>query len=539
MFAFSVLLLTAISRGLFAQSAPVDDTLQINSVHARVQSDGAFFQGGANGQFLVPAVTGGVPSLSLMKAAGLWLGGRDSAGVLHTSAQLYNENGKTDFYPGLLLDGAIPYPEFNFIADVTGAEIAAHIANPASQIPAVYGWPGSGNPYFANYHSFDLPQTWFSSYAGFNDQSFDGVYQPQLGDFPVLSVWACALEYFADEQMWFAFHDAGPHTQSGGAPMNMEIQTQLFGIKCPEGSPLDRVVYVVYKLINKNTIVLDSCYFGVFMDFEIGNGGDDFIGCDTARNVVFAYNGDDTDEGGFGNTPPVMAVDLLRGPTDPDDPFNPDVKNWHFIPVDDSNLDSPEAYYNQLAGRRPDGAPFPNNGVMYAGDPLHPSEWSEVSAGNTPGDRKALTSFGPFTLAPGAVNEIILGYTWVRKDPDGSVNDNLSIVGATMDEVQELFDYCFYLFEGCPGNVPTGNPAENLPVSVSPNPFAGWISVESGEAPMQSLELYDATGRRIRTIGVDGDTTTTIQTGDLPAGFYMLRVHARDGRMASFKLIHE
>ena len=530
------MLLAVLTNGLFAQSVPVSDTLQANSIRARVQSNGAFFLGGTNGEFLVPATTGGLPEISLMKAAGLWLGGRDTAGVLHLSAQLYNENGKTDFYPGVLNDEGFPYSAFNFIADVTRTEVNAHIANPGSQIPSIYAWPGRGNPYFFDYYGFDLPYTLYGL-AGFYDSFGDNNYDPPEGDYPTTEVRGCPYSFEIDEAMWFAFHDVGIHTQSGGLPLTMEIHAQFIGHDCPESSAADRIVYVVYKLINRHPVPLDSCYFGVFMDFEIGNGSDDFIGCDTARRVVFAYNGDNVDEGGFENTPPVLAVDLLRGPIYPDS-FPPPEIQWHFVPVDDIGLNSPEAYYNLLTGRHPDGTPFPNNGLMYAGDPLNPSDWSEVSDGNTPGERKALISFGPFTLKPGAVNEIVLGYTWVRKDPDGSVADNLSIVGATMDVVQEIFDYCFYLFDGCPGNVATGEPGAALPVTVSPNPVTGLIRVESEEIPMESIIIFDVTGRPLRKMIIGGQTSATIQTSDLPPGLYILQVRAADGRLAAYKLIH-
>jgi len=534
--AIFALLLTATTSEMYAQTITVSDTLQANSIRARVQSNGAFFLGGTGGEFLVPATTGGLPEISMMKSAGLWLGGRDSAGNLHVSAQLYNENGKTDFYPGVLLDNGIPYPEFNLIADVTSAQVNAHIVNPASQIPAIYSWPGRGNPYFFNYYGFDLPFSSYDYLAGFYDEFENGAYEPNFGDYPALALRGCPLKYNADEQLWFAFHDVGPHTQSGGTPLGMEVQTQFFGIECPEGSPVDRVVYVIYKLINKSLIPLDSCYFGVFMDFEVGNGGDDFIGCEPARRVVFAYNGDEVDEGGFENTPPVIAVDLLRGPLND---LGEEVDEWHFVPVDDANLNSTEEYYNLLAGRRLNGTPFPNNGLMYTGDPLNPSAWSEISDGNTPGERKALASFGPFTLVPGAINELVLGYAWVRKDPNGGVADNLSIVGATMDAVEGLYNNCFELFDGCPGNVSTNSPASGLKMTISPNPFAGWVRVESEEVPIQSVFLYDATGRLVREITAVENTAVSIQTGGLPAGLYGLQVRTKDGRSAAYKLIHE
>jgi hypothetical protein len=528
------LLLLSFSSKLRAQFTPLIDTLHVNSIQASVQSNGAFFQGGDHGQFLVPASSGAASNVSLLKSAGLWLGGRDSAGNLKLSAQLYNENGKTDFYPGILNMDGVPNFEFNLLARVTSEQIDTHIANPGGMIPAIYGWPGRGNPFFSNYYSFDLPfdQTYL---AGFYDNFFNGKYEPHFGDYPVLELRGCPLKYNADEEIWFPFHDVGAHTQTGGEPMNMAIQTEFFGFDCQEGSPIDRVVYVRYKLTNRNTIPLYSCYFGVFLDFEIGNGNDDFIGCDSTRRVVYAYNGDDFDEGGFENTPPVMAVDLLRGPLNE---IGEEVSDWHFVPVDDSDLQSPEQYYNVLAGRNPDGTPLPNDGLMYTGNPLNPGEWSEVSAGNTPGERKAMTSFGPFTLLPGAVNELVLGYFWVRKDVNGSVNENLSLLAANDKHVKDLYYTCFELLDGCPGNVSTFTTGSGLSIKVSPNPFSDWVQVECRETPIQSIFLYDVTGRVLRIFFVNGVDFVTIQTGDLPTGLYWLQVHAKDGRSSYYKLIH-
>ena len=524
-----------LSSGLLAQIVPVRDTLHTNSILASVQSNGAFFQGGASGQFLVPTSTGIAPEMSLIKSAGLWLGGRDAAGNLRLSAQLYNENGKTDFYPGVLIEGVGPYPEFNLIAKVTKDQVDAHKANPGSQIPAIYGWPARGNAYFSNYHGFDLP---FQNHylAGFYDKYYNGLYQPSSGDYPAVELRGCLQNFYVDETLWFPFHDVGPHTQSGGTPMNQEVQAQVFAFDCQEGSPVDRLVFAKYKFLNRDTLRLDSCYFGIFIDFEIGNGGDDFIGCDETHRIIYAYNGDDVDEGGFENSPPVMAVELLRGPLDT---LGEEVTKWHFVPVDDANLNSPLEYYNLLTGRHTDGTPFPNNGLMYTGNPLDPAAWSEISEGNTPGERKALASFGPFTLLPGAVNELVLAYAWLRKGTSGSVADNLTILQPTMAAARNVYYNCFELYDGCPANVSTGSPDAGLHLTVSPNPFSDWIMVESGEVPMQSAFLYDATGRLVRAIDAGENISLQLQTGDLPPGFYSLEVRTKDGYSGVFKLVHE
>lgn len=524
-----------LSAALPLQSQPLSDTLALNSIRASVQSNGAFFLGGTSGEFLVPAAPGAPPSISTIKSAGLWLGGKDPSGNLRLSAQLYNENGQTDFYPGVLSYDGQPYPEFDLIAHVTKAQIQTHLANPFEPTAPIYGWPGQGNPHFSQYHDFNLPLT-AESVAPFYDEFGDGNYDPSLGDYPAIEVRGCPLEFRVDEDLWFSFHDVGPHTQSGGEPLHLEIHAQMFGYDCPEGSPANRTIYVAYKLINRDTVPLDSAYFGLFVDFEIGNGADDFIGCDTARQLIFAYNGDPIDEGGFENTPPVMAIDLLRGPyrffqTPSGNDTLAELRMGHFVPVDAAGLTSPHAYYNLLAGRQANGTPFPNNGLLYPGDPLNPSAWSELSAGNTPGERKALASFGPFTLLPGAVNEIIVGYTWMRKAPDGGVADNLALLGPTMDIVQGLFDLCYDLeFLGeCPPSVAV---AEPLPtdrrLAVAPNPAADRVHV-SLPTGATVLRVYDVQGRLLRSEALSDLAELDLDVQGWPAGLYLIAVQGAGG----------
>ncbi len=74
--------------------------------------------------------------------------------------------------------------------------------------------------------------------------------------------------------------------------------------------------------------------------------------------------------------------------------------------------------------------------------------WSEQSAGNVPFDRRFMQSAGPFTLEPGAVNDLTVGVVWARatnaSDPFASV-EKLRKVD---DKAQALFDNCFVLIDG-------------------------------------------------------------------------------------------
>ncbi|MGK0436229.1 MAG: hypothetical protein ACJAX0_000461, partial [Flavobacteriales bacterium] len=72
--------------------------------------------------------------------------------------------------------------------------------------------------------------------------------------------------------------------------------------------------------------------------------------------------------------------------------------------------------------------------------------WSETSVGNAAGDRRFLQSAGPFTLEPGALNNITVGVVYGR-----GTSGNLSSIAkltAADDKAQSLFDNCFEILEG-------------------------------------------------------------------------------------------
>jgi len=71
-------------------------------------------------------------------------------------------------------------------------------------------------------------------------------------------------------------------------------------------------------------------------------------------------------------------------------------------------------------------------------------KWDEKSSGNTPGDRRFVQSAGPFTLRPGAVNNITVGIVWARSsEGDGSV----AALKRADTKAQNLFDNCFKILE--------------------------------------------------------------------------------------------
>ncbi|QNL20870.1 hypothetical protein HZR84_02565 [Hyphobacterium sp. CCMP332] len=73
--------------------------------------------------------------------------------------------------------------------------------------------------------------------------------------------------------------------------------------------------------------------------------------------------------------------------------------------------------------------------------------WDETVSGNQPDDRRMLQSAGPFTLEPGALNELTIGIPWARTGAGGS-RGSLGKLKVADDICQKLYDNDFELLNG-------------------------------------------------------------------------------------------
>lgn len=531
-----------------AQPTPVSATLQRNNVKAVVQSNGALFQNLNQGQFIVPYEPG-QPEISALRGAGLWLGGVAPNGNLKVAAQLYNEAGKADFQAGLHPQHAGGLPELNKVWRVTREQIEAHRADFEDNgiidhpIPAIFGWPGNGNGFFSDYNQgMTLPFT-SSGMAPYWDVDGTGNYDPENGDYPYFIARGCAgaeIPPVPDEMLWFTFNDAMAHTQTGADRLNVEVQATVFAYGCQEtGSPLNDAVFVYYKIIYLGTEQLSDTYFGMFTDIELGNAGDDYAGCDPERQLIFAYNSDANDEGFYGANPPVVAVDHLRGPLN--ETGNPVPARALFPIGNNGNApDNPIEYYLQLRGFQIDGSPVANDGFPYPDNPNDPNGDSEVTAGNTPGNRRMLSSFGPFRLDPGAVNEIIVAYSFTQQ-AGATPLENLTAMYNRADELQNLFDGCFQGLENTCSPLVSGDSEQNflqMTMKVMPNPANDEVRIRFSGVEAQRLEVYDATGRKVQELFREtGASEWQLSVSQLPAGMYWIKAQGQQGSFAAKPLV--
>lgn len=79
--------------------------------------------------------------------------------------------------------------------------------------------------------------------------------------------------------------------------------------------------------------------------------------------------------------------------------------------------------------------------------PFGAKNWTEVTAGNAPDDRRFMESAGPFVLEPGAVNYITVGIPWARALSGGPLA-SVALLQQVDDKCQQLFDNCFKVITG-------------------------------------------------------------------------------------------
>ena len=503
----------------------------INNVRALLLNGGDIWWDLTDGQYIVPKVEPGLPEVSSIFAGAVWIGGftglPDNPN-LKMAAQTYRSGTENDFWPGPLTDvGTIGFDtcaNWNKHFKVLGENVGLHIKNweiakaegrtelDAGDIPAdVLGWPAVGNKFFFDVHGFDLPDESTSSQGlAFFYDNYDpdsnipneiGVYEPHLGDFPRIDITGCDVEsigeaQYADEMFFWIYNDAGGnHTQSGGDAIKMEIQVQSFA--WATNDEINDMTFQRYKLINRAQDPIDSTFFAVWVDPDLGCYTDDYIGCDTTRSLAYVYNEDELDgttgctcNGGvvtYCDKIPLLGVDYFRGPIAPKvkvrnadgmvigtrNPFNgeqPDTLEelgMSSFTYANSGIGGsapgtwdpqlPAEFYNLISGSWRDGTPytFGGNGYNSGGQqvnyafpdlPDDPAGWSMCTANLPFDDRRTLQASGPFTLTSQAINELIVGVVWV---PDVQhACPNIAPLLSADDIAQALFDNCFDITDG-------------------------------------------------------------------------------------------
>lgn len=219
------------------------------------------------------------------------------------------------------------------------------------------------------------------------------------------------------QALWTVFNDAdaSAHDNDAGntAPLGLEVQLYAFGDD--QTCERNQAVFLCYTIINKSANTLNDAFISFWVDPDLGNPGDDLVGCDTVLDLGYCYNDgpDDT----YGPHPPAVGVKLLQGPIVP----SPGDSAWVLseggwvhgvrgLPmsaftkyINGTDPHSSTQSYNYMRGLDASGGTQinPSTGMpttfMLSGDPVVGTGWID---GNSD-DRRMMLSCGPLTMAPG------------------------------------------------------------------------------------------------------------------------------------------
>ncbi len=278
--------------------------------------------------------------------------------------------------------------------------------------------------------------------APFVDVNTNGIYEPQI-DTPGVKN--------ASQTIFLTYTDGFPGTHTSGEgygggtePLYSEVHLTAW---CYSQLSYADMQFLKYVVINKGTQPWTRTYFSIVSDQDLGWANDDYVGCDTSRNLGFCYNGTNNDQM-YGTAPPAVGFLLLKGaynkysnpqiqysmtsfnnfhgtstgvPPCETDPNGEPLGAYHFIQgykkdstcwLDPTILVTPPNYYKKTK-------------FIYYGDPETTIEWTELkghigncnldSSGqiifpNPVGDRRTALNSGAanLTVMPGDTQTIVI-----------------------------------------------------------------------------------------------------------------------------------
>jgi len=507
---------------IFGQAINVN--LNYNDVNAKIYDRGSLFNNKAlsSAGYETPIGSGN----HLIYQGAFWFGGTDQNGDLKLAAHLYGSD--YDYYSGpysttdSYMDPTY-YNKYNnnSIWSVRKSDIDDFINNHNQQgyvVPlSIINWPGNGDP------SLGVAE----QLAPYVDIDSNGVYEPQMGDYPCIK---------GEEAVYQIFHEDLTHEESGGGKIGAEIHIMAY--QYADNSYLNTTTFIETTVYNRGQNSFNDFKASFFLDADIGYSEDDYIGSAPSKNLVYAYNGDNYDEGGngssgYGPTPPALGIVSLNKDVDYSGTFNrADLGTPQTI-----EPSTPIEFWNYMNGKWKDGSDWTTGGNgyggtngstqhMYDGNPNQGTGWSEMNTDgngtyNQPGDRKVIMTSIEETFNPG--DKLTYNYAIIM-NKDGSSLQNVDNLIAIANSVQAFFDSTN---TDCVPNVSLGLSEEiqNGKLNIYPNPATNQIQLVWEDMSIDIIEITSYNGKLIKSISVeDVKGEKIININNLSTGVYFVSI---------------
>ena len=269
--------------------------LDVGNVRARILNTGGLFYRGEPHVYEVPKGSGS----NAIFASSIWIAGMVD-GQLRASATRY---GEWEMWAGPLDDSGNPPSDctvYDRVYNVYRADIVAYEVD-GIVTTDLADWPtGLGAPTLdANGDLIDLMDLPLSARV-------DRVISLESGERPAIE---------GDQTIWWVMNDRGnEHTSTDSPPIGLEVHGLAYAFIDP--SDIGNSTFYKFTMYNRGTAALKEAYFGNYVDVDLGDFDDDYIGSDTRLGLGYAYNSDNFDGGseGYGSPPPAMGYDYIQGP---------------------------------------------------------------------------------------------------------------------------------------------------------------------------------------------------------------------------------
>ncbi|WP_159038485.1 T9SS type A sorting domain-containing protein [Brumimicrobium mesophilum] len=414
------------------------DTLNGNSISALINDEGGLFfnEYTTSAGYEFPSGSGN----NLIFMGALWFGGTNQNGEVKLVTRLFDS--KENFARGPIsstgqyLDTAFIYNYENAIWTVRKSQIIYHIDNFDQQgyiaPDVIKDWPGNGNSSIG-------VATQLAPYVDINN---NGIYEPHLGDYPCIK---------GDMASYQIMHEDLDHVVGPNEKIGAEIHLMLYHVQSTDF--IDSTTFIEVKVINRGQNSFNDFKATIFMDPDIGFSEDDYIGSAPSKNLVYAYNGDNFDEGqsgasGYGLNAPAIGLMSLNKDFEYSWTFN---RSDLGTPATD-DPSSPADFWNYMNGKWKDGTDWTYGGNGYGGtisanhfkngNPYLGTGWTELNVdgnGNSApiGDRRFFATTIGETFNPGDI--MTFNYA-VIVNRQGENLENVQGLIEYADSVQNYFD---------------------------------------------------------------------------------------------------
>lgn len=517
--------------------AQIENTelLEFNNASTVIGDEGVFFTRNSLGLagYEIPKGTG----KTTIYSGSIWIGAEDINGEFYVSGSTYEATSlNSQFHSGPIADQSL-YASQSYqnqysesIWKISQQEIEYHVQHfdQAGYVApsSILDWPGNGDV------SLGVAQ----QLAPYIDVNNDGIYSPMDGDYPDIR---------GSEAVYVILNDKSYNPDYNA----LGIEVHLMFYQYNNGNYIGNTTFLHTRVFNRSTTDYYKFREGLYLDFDIGNYMDDYIGCDSSNHVVFAYNGDDLDEPnggnvGYGANPPCQGVVPLSHELNTFGYYN---NSGAYPYTDYQSTDT--VMWNFMNAKWGDGSPWVYGGLgydttgisvptnyLFNGNPYTNTGWTEMNlwngSANPTGDRRGVMTIAEDEFLSGT--SICADFAFIY-DKSNTHLQNVQNVINIAASLRQLYDYQFD-FPCNSQNFNGISELEGSSIRLYPNPSSGIVTIDFDNNYRKSITILDVSGKILESFITEKDSMLLDLTGR--SGVYFIAVTSDRGTLVE-KLIVE